>query len=112
MRKLATSAVTAAFILSLGATAAFANMGMGGMDVDKHLAKMKTQLSLTDDQATQVKAVLEDVNNKMKALHEEKKSRIDAILTPDQRTKHDQMMKDRKEKHDKDKDNDHDADDK
>ncbi len=88
--------IMASFLFA--APVAFANEGHDGMDMNKHVEKMKTQLSLTPDQETQVKAVLEDFKTRMQALHKEKHDKIDAILTPEQRTKHEAMMKEWKEK--------------
>ncbi|HEX5282606.1 MAG TPA: hypothetical protein VFW30_00680 [Bryocella sp.] len=77
----------------------------GGMDPGRRLERMKHELNLTDDQTSQVKAILEDGRTKMEALRsnsslsqEDRRSqgmslrkaendKIEALLTPDQKTK-------------------------
>ena len=95
------------FLAALVALPASAN-GMGkGMDVDKKVSEMKQRLSLNDDQASQLKGILNDFQEKEKMLHKEKQDRINALLTPEQKTKHEQMMKEWKNKK-KDKGDDQD----
>ena len=80
------------------APAAFANEGHERMDVGKKVEKMKTKLGLSADQESQVKTVLEDYKARMEALKKEKQDKISAILTPEQRSKHEAMMKEWKDK--------------
>ena len=85
--------------------------GRGGMmDPEHRTHMMKERLGLSDAQATQVKAVLEDERTKSEALRaanpnadrqamrpqmegirKDSETRIDAILTPDQKAKYDAM---------------------
>lgn len=75
------------------------------------LATLKEKLALTDAQVAQIKPILEDEQTQMKALKEKagekkdkmdemkkirdgSKAKIEAILTPEQRTKFDEMAKD------------------
>ena len=51
------------------------------------------QLNLTESQKLQMKAINEDFRTRMQALMQERKSKISALLAPDQRTKFDQMHK-------------------
>ncbi len=83
-------------ITILGGTPAFANEH--GMDPGKKLDKIKKDLLLTPEQESTVKGILEDYQTRMKALKQEKRDRIDAILTPEQKQKHEDMMKEWKEK--------------
>ena len=80
------------------------------MDVASHVAKMKAELNLTDQQAEKVKAVFEDIHQRkmaLKAQHTDQKapevqaeykklmdeqdSRLKEILTPEQLTKYQQL---------------------
>lgn len=82
----------------------------GGMMEPGHRAEhLKHELGLTDDQTAQVKAIFEDSRAKMQALrsnsalsqddrrsqmmtiHKAEHERIEALLTPDQKTKFDSM---------------------
>lgn len=83
----------------------------GGMMDPGHRAEMlKKNLSLTDDQTSQVKSILEDSHTKMEALrsnsslsqddrrsqmmsiHKSENDKINALLTPDQKTKYASMQ--------------------
>lgn len=55
--------------------------------IEKRVSHMKESLSLTDDQATQLKVVLTEQHTKREALHTETDTRITGILTPEQATK-------------------------
>jgi Spy/CpxP family protein refolding chaperone len=80
------------------------------MDVASHVAKMKAELNLTDEQADKVKSVFEDIHKRKMALKEqttdkkspetreqfqklseEQDARLKEILTPDQFTKYQQL---------------------
>ena len=80
------------------------------MDVASHVAKMKAELNLTDEQADKVKSVFEDIHNRKMALKaqttdkkspetreqfqklsEEQDTRLKEILTPEQFTKYQQL---------------------
>ena len=83
---------------------------------NKHFEEMKTKLSLTEDQATRLKAQNESAHNSMKAIREneslskeERMKQIKAIkdasmeqrksiLTADQQKKLEEMKKERQEK--------------
>jgi len=80
------------------------------MDPGRRADRMKHELNLTDDQTSQVKAILEDSRTKMEALrsnsslsHEDMRSqmmairksendKIEALLTADQKTKYEAMQ--------------------
>ncbi len=80
----------------------------GGRDTrersaSERFAKMRTELNLTDQQATQIKTILDDTRNDYKTLRTELKPRFDeprlkartkirALLTPDQQQKFDAMV--------------------
>lgn len=102
-RTLSSLAVLTAFAAALFAAPAYANMD--DKDHEKKFEKMKSELLLTDEQSDSVKTIVDDYKERMKALKQEKHDRIDAVLTPEQRTKHEEMKKewkDRKEADDKD----------
>jgi Spy/CpxP family protein refolding chaperone len=76
------------------------------MDIASHVAKLKTELNLTDEQADKVKAVLEDTHKRKMALRSEtadqqkseskklmaeQDTRLKEILTPEQLTKYQQL---------------------
>ena len=80
------------------------------MDVASHVAKMKAELNLTDQQGEKVKAVFEDIHQRKMALKaqytdqkapevqgeykklmDEQDSRLKEILTPEQFTKNQQL---------------------
>ena len=76
------------------------------MDIASHVAKLKTELNLTDQQAEKVKAVFEDTHQRKMALRsetadqqkaqsrklmEEQDTRLKEILTPEQLTKYQQL---------------------
>ncbi|HEV2578245.1 MAG TPA: hypothetical protein VGU25_13640 [Acidobacteriaceae bacterium] len=88
----------------------------GMMDPGRRAERMKHELNLTDDQTSQVKTILEDSRTKMEALRsnsslsqDDRRSqamslrkaendKIEALLTPDQKTKFatmQQQMRDR-----------------
>ena len=109
------------------------HMGMGpGMgNVDDHVKELTTKLNLTADQQTKVKAILEehhqqmqammkddsmskeDKHAKMMSMHDSVHAKVRELLTDEQKTKFDAMVKDmdgRMHGHEHDKDHDHDKD--
>jgi len=85
--------------------------GRGGMNPERRLEMMQRQLSLTPDQTTAIKATFADERSKMEAArsadaslspedrrakmmarHEEENTKIEAVLTPDQKTKYEAMQ--------------------
>ena len=99
--------------------------------VDDHVKQLSTKLNLTADQQTKVKAILEgqhqemqtvmkdkslsmdDKHAKMKTMHDSTHAKVRELLTDEQKTKFDAMVKDmdgRMHGHEHDKDHDHDHD--
>ena len=85
--------------LALGQDAKESKKGRGGASVEERVNSMATELKLTDDQKTKVKAVLEDGQKKRQALRdlsqderrekgralmEEQDKKLKEILTADQ----------------------------
>lgn len=86
----------------------------GGMD--RRVEHMKHELNLSDDQASQIKSILEDSRGKMVALrgntslskedrrsqmmtiHQTEEDKIHGVLTADQKTKYDAMMAKQRER--------------
>lgn len=85
--------------------------GHGGMmDPGRRAEHMKHELGLSNDQTAQVKAILEDSHTKMEAvrsnssasqedrhsqmmtIHQAENDKIEALLTPDQKTKYQAMQ--------------------
>jgi periplasmic protein CpxP/Spy len=91
--------------------------GPGGGPIE-HILKLKEKLGLTDDQVTQIKKIGEDTREAMKALHEkagdreskkdemmairdDAKTKLDAVLTAEQKAKLDEMRKKHEGDHEK-----------
>jgi Spy/CpxP family protein refolding chaperone len=80
------------------------------MNPERRAERMQHELNLTDDQTTQVKAILEDTRTKSEALRsnsslsqDDRRSqmmtirkaesdKVEALLTPDQKTKYEAMQ--------------------
>lgn len=87
----------------------------GPMSPDQELSHLTKNLSLTSDQQTQIKPILQDRHDqmmqmhqdasmsrpdrmaKMKALDESSNTKLEAVLTGEQKTKYEKMIADRKE---------------
>jgi Spy/CpxP family protein refolding chaperone len=68
--------------------------------------KMRRELNLTNEQATQIVTILDETGKDIVALRQKKRERIRAVLNPEQQQKFDQMIarKDAaRETHDRDK---------
>ena len=84
---------------------------------DQHLQMLSEKLNLTDDQKAKIKPILQDQMRQMKAVHEDTSlseeqkrakmksihesshDQINAVLTPEQQAKFEQMRKEQMEKH-------------
>lgn len=79
--------------------------GMRGMHPERRVGMLKQRLNLSDDQATQIKAILTDDaakrqalredpdrRTKMQALMQDESTKIKAILTDDQKKQYDEMQ--------------------
>jgi protein CpxP len=84
--------------------------GHRGWDLERRVEMMQRRLSLTPDQTSQVKAIFDDGHSRMEALHantslapqdrrtqgqairEDMNTKVRAVLTPDQKTKFDEMQ--------------------
>jgi periplasmic protein CpxP/Spy len=82
----------------------------GMMNPERRAGMLQKRLSLSDDQTTQVKAIFEDGRTKMEALrsntslsqedrraqmmalHQTEDTKVEAVLTPDQKTKYEAMQ--------------------
>ena len=63
------------------------------MKPDDRLMRMGTALGLTEEQKKKIKPVLDEETARIKEIHAATYERINAILTPEQRKKHDEMRK-------------------
>ncbi len=101
-----------AFALAFAVGLAWAGHGHGQkMDVASHVAKLKAELKLTDQQAEKVQVVLEDIHQRKmaakqkaggqesaafheqyKKLMEERDARLKEILTPEQFARYEQLQ--------------------
>lgn len=52
--------------------------------MDDRLANMKEKLGLTDEQVTQLKAIMTEQRTKVEAVHTETQTRVNGVLTPEQ----------------------------
>lgn len=87
--------IITSLVALLGASAVMADQGMGG---GKGMDRMKTFLGLSDTQSVQVDSIMQDQKVRMDALREETNQRIQALLTPDQAAKFQQMEQQRSER--------------
>ncbi len=89
--------------------------GHGPMSPDQELSHLTKALSLTSDQQSQIKPILQDRHDQLMQLHQDQSmsredkmtkmhslddssnSRLTAILQPEQKAKYDKMIADRKE---------------
>lgn len=60
---------------------------------------MTKELNLTEEQKPQVEALFKEQHEKIRAIREETRSRLEGILTPEQMAKFDEMKQKRKEKY-------------
>jgi Spy/CpxP family protein refolding chaperone len=71
-------------------------------NAQKRVEFMTKELGLTSEQQAKVEAIFEAQNQKLKAIHEEGKTSLQAVLTPEQLTKftalHEKHQQLRKEK--------------
>lgn len=100
--KKATTLVLALFTSATLAGAAHAGGSHHGPYADRMVKHMTEELSLTDQQQSQIKAIVEEQGAKMRALHKETKEQINQLLTPEQQAKaktlHEERMKKWEEK--------------
>ncbi len=68
--------------------------GPGG-GIDSHLERMTVMLGLTPEQRVEIKAILETQQATRQAMQEAMREQVNAVLTPEQRAQHDQMMQTR-----------------
>ena len=70
-----------------------------GRGVDAHLGRMTVMLGLNPEQQAEIRAILEVQEATRQAMREAMrdamKEQVDAVLTPEQRARHDQMMQGR-----------------
>jgi len=64
----------------------------------KKIERLNQELSLTDEQKTQLEALFKEKGEKMKAVREETRSQLQTILTADQYSKLQELKKRRYEK--------------
>ena len=73
--------------------------GGPGRGVDAHLGRMTVMLGLNPEQQAEIRAILEVQEATRQAMREAMrdamKEQVDAVLTPEQRARHDQMMQGR-----------------
>ncbi len=96
------SLIIAVFALTaLSGVAAFAHEGHDGKgwDPKAYTEKLTKELNLTPDQAVKIQAITAQHQEKSKAAMDEKHAAINAVLTPEQKTKYDAI----KEEHKKEK---------
>lgn len=92
-------------VLALGfPLAASAGAGPKGDFESRHGKKMERmykELNLTEEQKPQVEAVYKEQHEKIRAIRNETRGKLEQILTPEQMAKFDEMKKKRKEQYKK-----------
>jgi Spy/CpxP family protein refolding chaperone len=86
--------IITSLVALLGASAVMADQGFGG---GRGMDRMKTALGLNDTQAAQVDSIMQDQQARMQALRDETNQRIQALLTPEQAAKFQEMQQRRRE---------------
>lgn len=66
---------------------------------DKYMQKLTSELSLSTEQQSKIKAIMMDNRTKMKQVREEARQQVRATLTPEQQTKFDAMKANHAHKH-------------
>ncbi|MDY7025228.1 MAG: Spy/CpxP family protein refolding chaperone [Pseudomonadota bacterium] len=66
--------------------------------IEHRVERMALKLDLSDAQQTQIKAIYDEQHGKMRKLHDETQTRVDAVLSPEQRERHEQLRQERMEK--------------
>ncbi len=84
-------------VLILASSSVYANTMM---NVDEKVEKMKAELHLTQDQANQIKPVIQEYKEKADKLHKDKEDKLSRILSSDQMNQLKAMKKDKYEDHD------------
>lgn len=94
------SILTLALVLTLPLTAMAFPGGDQGPEGrhGQRIERLTKELNLTDEQKTKVEAVFKEQHEKFKAVHEETKSKLSTVLSPEQMTKMDELKKQHKEK--------------
>lgn len=76
----------------------FGHHGDASQRVDERLERMTEELKLTQEQQTQIRALIEEQHAAMDRLRQETRQRIDLALTESQRAERDRMMDRRMER--------------
>jgi len=63
--------------------------------VKAEVAKIATELQLTEPQKAQIATILTDQHEKIQAIREDSRGKMRAVLTPEQQTKWDKMKSER-----------------
>jgi Spy/CpxP family protein refolding chaperone len=71
---------------------------LAGGFVDAHLARMTEQLSLSDSQQAEIRAILDEQHQQCDRERQAMRERIDAVLTPEQIALRDQALAQRMER--------------
>ena len=94
------SLIIAVLALTAVSAPAFAHEGHDGKGWDSkaYTEKLTKDLNLTPDQASKIQAIMDQKHEHMKAKMDETHAAINAVLTPEQRTKYDAMKEEHKKK--------------
>jgi len=87
--------IITSLVALLGTSVAMADYGFGG---GKGMDRLTTFLGLSDTQAAQVDSIMQDQQARMQALRDETNQRIQALLTPEQAAKFQEMEQQRGER--------------
>ncbi|MGZ5012747.1 MAG: Spy/CpxP family protein refolding chaperone [Methylobacter sp.] len=92
--------ITIALALALPLTVAAAPGDKGDFEGDhaNRVERLAKNLDLNAEQKSKVEVIFKEQHEKLKAIHEETRARLQAVLTKEQMTKMDEMKKQRHEK--------------
>lgn len=96
MKQLLVVTLLAGTLAACGAAPTTTDGALGGpVQAGRHMARMQTELGLSDAQASQISSIEQAQRNKMDYLRNSTKARIRAVLTAEQAAKFDQMQQQR-----------------
>jgi Spy/CpxP family protein refolding chaperone len=91
-------AILMALIFPMAVAAYPGGKGDGEGRQEKRMERLSKELSLTEEQKTKVGVVFKEQGEKYKAIHDETRTQLKTILTPEQFTKLEEMKQRRHDK--------------
>ncbi len=97
LKQMVTPVLALALLIGVERIAA-ANPEEKGQFAQKKIEKLKEKLALTDEQSAKIESILNAAGEKHKAIQEDAKKQIDAVLTEEQKKKYAELKEEMKEK--------------